>query len=105
MTTITVAPDGGYPGFVIKADDGRTLFVQSDYDWPDIATTFGWWIGAIPVEGEDRPCPADHDGTDGTIDCPSCGTTAGYFIAAAGAYLTDNHLDFEPVEDPGYFIY
>lgn len=76
------------PGCVlIENDDGRSLLIQTDWDWPGIASTFGW-----------SPC---HDRTDGTVDCPECGRTAFSLIQEARQWL-DEH-DGESVEDPGYF--
>jgi len=28
--------------YLVVADDGRDLLVQNDYDYPGLATTFGW---------------------------------------------------------------
>lgn len=42
-----------------------------------------------------------HDGTDGTIDCVSCGRTAADFIGAAADWM-DEH-DGETADDSGYF--
>lgn len=54
-------------------DDNNTVLVQSDYDWPSIAGTFGW--------------TGDPDDLEQ--------------ISAAGKYL-DNNLG-KVVDDPGYF--
>lgn len=62
--------------YLIVADDGRDILVQSDWDYPGVARTFGWsW------EGDD----ADYSGE----------------IAAAAEYLDDNIG--ATAEDPGYF--
>jgi len=45
--------------------------------------------------------PCDHDGTDGTIDCTSCGLTPTSFIRDAREWL-DEH-EGATAEDPGYF--
>ncbi len=68
-------------------DEATTVLVQSDWDWPSLASNFGW-----------EPC---HDETDGTIDCSVCGRTASDMIAEAGRLL-NAHLG-EPFDDPGYF--
>ena len=113
------------PGEIL-ADDGRSVLVQIDWDFPGVAQTFGWnlrsvqretcdqcgeemsWSigvdgaachGLCPECGDDEPC--DHDGTDGTIDCPACGMSATAFISAACDWLDDN--DGATAEDPGYF--
>jgi hypothetical protein len=109
------------PGEII-ADDGRTLLIQTDWDYPGVALSFGWSLRDVQrcgecghvqtegLDGEKHPLcadcmqpfvPCDHDGTDGTVDCPECGLTAGEFISAAGDWLHDN--DGATVTNPGYF--
>ena len=74
--------------FILKdIATGETKLIQSDYDYPGTASTFGW-----------APC---HSETDGTVDCPVCGKKASDLIGEAGQYLT-GHVG-EVVEDPGYF--
>lgn len=73
--------------YVIVHDDGRELVIQSDWDYAGVASTFGW--------------SHEHGATDGTIDCPDCGMTAGELLAEAQAYL-DDHIG-DSVSDPGYF--
>jgi hypothetical protein len=109
---ITLSRDPGpmrYP--LIVNDDGRDILVQADTDYPGVASSFGWYIGTVPASpravqyvalGEFRACVAEHDGTDGTIDCRACGTTAAEFIAAARDYLADNVG--ATADDPGYFL-
>jgi len=113
------------PGEIIDDDTGRTLLIQTDWDYPGVAGCFGWslrnvqrcpecdsrdvepipdWRGG--VNAECQACgevfgPCDHSGTDGTVDCPECGIPAGEFIGAAGEWLRDN--DGATAEDPGYF--
>jgi hypothetical protein len=72
--------------FVLCADDGRELVIQTDWDYPGVASTFGW-----------SPCPCDQ--TDGTVDCDH--RSASEMIAEAYDFLTE-HVGDE-VEDPGYF--
>ncbi len=73
--------------YIIQADTGRTVYIQTDQDYPGVASTFGW----VPCE-----C-----GTDGTVDCEH--KTADNMIQSAQEYL-DEHADCsEWVEDPGYF--
>jgi hypothetical protein len=76
----------GCPGEIVN-DDGRTVLVQTDWDYPGVARTFGW--SPREVQREDRP-PCDHRSTDGTVDCPACGVTAGEFIAAAREWLEEH---------------
>lgn len=94
-------PDNA-PGCIrIEAHDGRDLLVQTDWDWPSIASAFGWST-AHPVAGADGadPCPG-HSGTDGTVPCPHCKLAAGWFISAAREWI-DSH-DGATAADPGYF--
>lgn len=68
------------------ADDGRTILIQSDWDYAGLASTFGY-----------VPCWCGD--TDGTVDCPH--KTASEMIMEARQWL-DDHL-CEKVDDPGYF--
>ena len=82
---ISIEPSHGC--YLLTNDqDSRDILIQTDFDFPGVARTFGW-----------SPC---HSGTDGTVDCPSCKRTASQLISEAAEYL-DNNPD--PVEDPGYF--
>jgi hypothetical protein len=76
---------GDYGTYLLVADDGEEILIQTDWDFPGVAIAFGW-----------RPC---HCGTDGTVDCPH--KTASTMIAEATEYL-DDHVGVS-VEDPGYF--
>jgi hypothetical protein len=88
--------------FIIRDLDGDgSVLVQTDYDYPGTASTFGWsttFVQPVDVGLPDIEC--NHDGTDGTVDC-ACGVTAGDFIRSAGEYLRDNIGSVAP--DPGYF--
>jgi len=97
MIILHRAPFGTYR---IVAEDGRDLLVQDDRGYPSLAGTFGWNIS--DVIGAPGHSSCYHDGTDGTIDCQSCGRTAAEFISAARQFL-DNH-DGAIAEDPGYFL-
>lgn len=108
MTTITLSRDDGpmhYP--LIVADDDRDILVQLDYDYPGVASSFGWSPAMVEGRRGLRNVRCSHDGTDGTIACnagdayASCGTTAEEFIAAARQYL-DDHIG-ATADDPGYF--
>ena len=110
-------------GFTITPTDSlrAPVMVQTDHDYPGVASTFGWSVtelgGYLPQRpmttreratfhetGRDpRPdiVPCLHDGTDGTVDCEGCGETASNFIASARQWL-DDHLG-ATTEDPGYF--
>tara|TARA_Y100001938_G_C7747184_1_gene262157 strand:- start:111 stop:371 length:261 start_codon:yes stop_codon:yes gene_type:complete len=72
--------------FVVTSEDDRSFLVQSDWDYPGLANTFGW----IPCEcGE----------TDGTIDCEH--KTASEMIDDAHTFLLNN--TGIKTEDPGFF--
>ena len=77
--------DGCY--LVVNVETGEDRLIQVDYDFPGVASTFGW-----------VPCSKCRE-TDGTIDCKH--RTASAMIAEAREYL-DDHIG-EEVEDPGYF--
>lgn len=101
-----------------------SILVQTDWDFPKVAVSFGWSLADFqrcrkcgaeiaPDEetGEPEKCEncgrkkgnvyCRHDGTDGTVGCKECGATAGDFIAKAYDFLRDN--DGLTVDDPGYF--
>jgi hypothetical protein len=78
--------DGPFATFVIRAADGRTILVQTDWDYPGLAATFGW-------------VACDFGDTDGTVDCLH--RTASRMMREAYAYLSDHVGD--SVDDPGYF--
>lgn len=80
----------------LKNANGRDLYVQSDMDMPGIATTFGW--SPINVIHTNR---CEHHNTDGTVDCPACGCSAGDFIENAIDWLYKH--EGESTDDPGYF--
>lgn len=83
-------------GAVCKILQGSdSILVQTDYDAPGVASTFGWDISQVGSSN------CRHRGTDGTIDCKECGTTASAFIAAAIDFINDH--DGDEVDDPGYF--
>ena len=94
MTMNAITLDEGQFGFdyLIVHDDGRDLYVQSDWEYPGAAMTFGW----NPCAKCRRSCKG---ASDGTISCAR--RTAGEHIASAQTWL-DNHLG-KRVEDPGYF--
>lgn len=82
-------------GFLVTGEPDQEQFVQTDFDFPGLATTFGW--STRKVRGKGR---CKHNATDGTVDC-TCGVTAGQFISAAYDWLRDH--DGKKVADPGYF--
>lgn len=110
------------PGEIVN-DDGRTLLIQTDWDFPGTASTFGWSLRSVQkcpacgstdctVEDDIATCdncdcrcrafePCEHDGTDGTVKCEECGCNPGDFIHASGNWLSDN--DGLTADDPGYF--
>lgn len=98
MSKITLDADtSDCPGCVCKvlSDDGRSVLVQEDHGAPGVASSFGWSVRRVRRKG------CSHDGTDGTIDCKSCGATASQFIQSAQEFIEAN--DGKTVDDPGYF--
>lgn len=96
----------GCPGQILNAEDeSQTRLVQTDWDFPGVAMTFGWSPRDVQRTDQDgEPLlsePCDHGGTDGTVDCEACGVTAGEFIEAARKWLEDH--DGAIADDPGYF--
>jgi hypothetical protein len=106
------------PGEIIDEQTGRTILIQTDWDYPGVASSFGWSVQRVqrcpecggPAVGPNighcqdcdhawEPC-CGHPETDGTVDCP-CGVTASDFISAAADWLREN--DGATAEDPGYF--
>jgi hypothetical protein len=76
-----------YGGYIISNDeDDRTILIQTDWDYPGVASAFGW-----------TPCKECRF-TDGTVDCAH--QTAHEMIANAAEYLDDYP---DAVDDPGYF--
>ncbi len=49
----------------------------------------------------DCDAPCQHEHTDGTISCPTCGVSVDDFVAAAADWLVDN--DGATANHPGYF--
>ena len=84
------------PGEIVNAD-GRSILIQTDYDFPGTADTFGWSTRNVQADGT----ICDHSGTDGTVDCAECGVTVAEFIESAREWLDDH--DGAIVDDPGYF--
>ena len=101
---ITLSRDPGPMRFpLIVNDDGQDILVQVDYDYPGVASTFGWSLAAVHLSRMTGTAGSacEHGETDGTIDCPACGTSASEFIAAASEYLRE-HVG-ATADDPGYF--
>jgi hypothetical protein len=73
-------------------EDELGILVQTDWDYPGTASTFGW----SPC----TECEGDCKGiTDGTVDCAQKSASA--MISEAGEYL-DEHIG-DIADDPGYF--
>ncbi len=81
---ITLHDDFGT--FLLVAEDGRDLLIQTDFDFPGVASTFGW-----------SPCSCGT--TDGTVDCDHRSATE--MIADACDFLRAHAGD--TTDDPGYF--
>ena len=66
----------------------KSLLIQTDWDYPGVAGTFGW-----------VPCECGR--TDGTVDCAH--KTTAEMVASAQEYLDEIADSDVSVEDPGYF--
>lgn len=80
---------------ILNHNEKRSILVQCDYDACGVANSFGWSVKKVRRKG------CSHSHTDGTVDCPDCGTKAMTFISSAIDYINNN--DGKTVEDPGYF--
>jgi hypothetical protein len=78
--------EGDFGTFLLVAENGRQLMVQADWDFPGLASTFGW-----------SPCSCGE--TDGTVDCSH--RTADDMIVEARDFLQERVGD--TTDDPGYF--
>jgi hypothetical protein len=76
-------------GFLICQDDNdffggrRTVLIQSDGDYPGVATNMGW-----------QACECGK--TDGTVDCKRCKRTASAMLSEAYDFIythADEHFD------------
>lgn len=122
MCRITINTDinAPYCPCEILSDDGRSILVQTDWDYPGFANSFGWSVrdvqrcpecGSCNVSGDEsgmacKECgqefePCYHDQTDGTVNCKYCDCTASDFIQSAGEFLESG--DGLETDDPGYF--
>ena len=72
--------------FLLRAEDGRSVLVQTDWDFPGVASTFGW-----------SPWPCGS--ADGTVDCDH--RTADEMIDDARDFLRERAGS--TADDPGYF--
>jgi hypothetical protein len=78
--------EGDFGTFLLRSEDGRDLLVQTDFDFPGVASTFGW-----------SPCSCGE--TDGTVDCDH--QAADDMIAEARDFLQERIGS--TADDPGYF--
>jgi len=78
--------EGDFSSLLVVSDDGRSLLVQTDWDFPGLASTFGC-----------SACPCGE--TDGTVDCPH--RSADEMIADARDFLSAHIGD--TADAPGYF--
>lgn len=90
------------PGEILNCDDeSKSILIQTDWDFPGTAQTFGWSLRQVQAPRRKRKNKCRHNGTDGTVDCKECGLTATDFISAAYDWLMSH--DGAIAEDPGYF--
>ena len=80
----------GWDYIIYQVDnEDNTVLIQTDWDYPGLASTFGW----------ENPCKCGE--SDGTVDCKKCKLTTSEMITSASQYLDDN--EGKVVDDPGYF--
>jgi hypothetical protein len=72
--------------YLLKAENGKELLIQTDWDFPSTALSFGY-------------CCCECGETDGTVDCIH--KTATQMITEARDYL-DEHIG-DIIDDVGYF--
>lgn len=112
MSRIQLWKVRGLPGYHIHKIDEETgcylsgnentLLFQTDWEFPMLASNFGWSIRESQVgQAGYYGTVCDHSGTDGTVKCETCGLTPSTFIREATEYL-DAHLG-QIADDPGYF--
>ena len=83
--TITLK-DGPYWTFVLESPEGNSRLIQQDWDFPGIASAFGW-----------TPCFCGQ--TDGTVACEH--RSVSEMIWEAYDFLASRVG--ETIDDPGYF--
>ena len=90
MVTLEDGQFGEYR--IINEDTGEHILIQTDWDYPGLASSFGW-----------SPCTHCRQGcrgrTDGTVDCAK--RSVGQHLTSAVKYL-DAHIG-DSINDPGYF--
>jgi hypothetical protein len=68
-------------------DESQTVLVQSDWDYPGVASSMGW-----------EPCSCGA--TDGTVDCQRCGRKASDMIAEAYDWIESREgEEFDSLDD------
>ena len=75
----------------------ESMICTIDHQFPQLARDCGWDMTQTTTAGYEG---CQHSGTDGSIDCPECGTPASGFIAAARKYLDRGPYT---CENNGYF--
>lgn len=79
-----------YGHYIVSNDtNNETRYFQTDYDFPSLASTFGW-----------EPCE-ECNTTDGTVPCEHKAVSE--MIQSAIEYLDNESLMGNSVDDPGYF--
>lgn len=94
MAQIYVEDIGG--GQYVVTNGRDSINVGPDWSFPSVAEVFGMRLR------HKSGCP-DRGGTDGSVDCPECGQTAGRFIEQATGYLDTCAMWGKSAADPGYF--
>ena len=85
-----VVRDGGNP---YNETDSR--LIQTDWDHPAVAQAMGYNLKG----GHYLDSGCNHESTDGTVACRTCGKQAGEFIAEAYDYIRDHEGESYPALD------
>ena len=90
--TIQLAKSHGAYLIINSHDPKNDILIQTDWDFPSTARTFGWDMREVQVmNAHYYGVVCEHRSTDGTVTCNECGLKPTTFINAAREYL-DAHL-------------
>ncbi len=56
-------------------DSDKSVLIQTDWEWPGLASALGWGCQCHPTLGKPCACeklPCSCGTSDGTVDCPTC---------------------------------
>lgn len=100
--TLDANPDDAPCCVKLVAEDGTSALFQTDWDWPSLASLFGWSTDHSFADKENGEACLGSGFTDGTIDCPQCKKSASSFIQSAREYLDEKDGEEIEVDDGRY---